>query len=854
MSQSVRQSSFARGEIAPSLQGRSDIPGYSEALARCRDFIVTPTGALMNRPGTKYIAAVKTHADRTYLVPFVYGAGSSSILEFDDLFMRVYTADAYVTEVVSPFAKADLGNLRWAQYGDVMTFTCKKADGSGAYQPRELRRGGASTWTFSTLSFAPTANFIGAPTAPTFDSAGASYNSGTTYKRGDYVTVAVSGPPTYTIKFISIADNNVGCAPATSTSQWAPAIDSNHPPKKWEWKVVQVFRDAYGQKKRTAPSAVATGASADGEPVYSDRPVVLSWTTESGGPSAYKIVGYEVFKGLNGVFGYIGETVAGTRTFKDEGFAPDFSRPPPLSTDPFVYASSAGGTTADYPELVCFFEQRRVFARTKYRPQAIFATKSDDIDNFDVSPLGVESDAMEFAVISAQRNEPRHLVPLRTLLVLGQSAEVDFSGRGNPISNSNLQPRTNSHNGSLKTPVIVADGRVLYVVERGYSVRDLFYDLQADAYQGGSLSAYASHLFAGDIAVGAASFSSVPYSIAWFAMDESAYGAPHSGCLLGLTYDVATGARAWHRHDVGGIVESLATIPGSSEDETYMVVRRTINGSTKRYIERLTSRMQYETTASVLSVYPPIFLDSWLMVNGYPGTMTVTLTGGTTWAAEEADITCTAGSAVFAAGDVGKQIVIDPGGSTECRATITGYTSTTVVTVVLDTAIPAAYQGIATTDWYFGLTTLTGLTHLEGKSVKVYGEDGVVSGPYTVTSGAITLESPLYYAFVGLPYEPLGELLDVASERSVVKSVKSASIEVVASRGLWVGEDEDHLFEWKQRTVADGYGTVPLATQTVDVSIRAGWNKGGRIVFKQKDPLPLTVVGVTREVEFGGKT
>lgn len=38
------------------------------------------------------------------------------------------------------------------------------------------------------------------------------------------------------------------------------------------------------------------------------------------------------------------------------------------------------------------------------------------------------------------------------------------------------------------------------------------------------------------------------------------------------------------------VVESIATLPSDSgEDELYMIVKRTINSATKRYIERLKS-------------------------------------------------------------------------------------------------------------------------------------------------------------------------------------------------------------------------------------------------------------------------
>jgi len=65
------------------------------------------------------------------------------------------------------------------------------------------------------------------------------------------------------------------------------------------------------------------------------------------------------------------------------------------------------------------------------------------------------------------------------------------------------------------------------------------------------------------------------------------------GTLLGVTYRREEEVVAWHKHVIGGtfnggqaIVESIATLPSDNgEDELYIIVKRTINGTTKRYVE-----------------------------------------------------------------------------------------------------------------------------------------------------------------------------------------------------------------------------------------------------------------------------
>ena len=97
---------------------------------------------------------------------------------------RVYTP-------VSPFSAADLFEINYEQSADVMTL-CHPS-----YAPRELRRSGATSWAFTTITFAPS---IGAPTGV---SVSASPASGTPVSK--YVVTAVES----TILEESVASSEV---------------------------------------------------------------------------------------------------------------------------------------------------------------------------------------------------------------------------------------------------------------------------------------------------------------------------------------------------------------------------------------------------------------------------------------------------------------------------------------------------------------------------------------------------------------------------------------------------------------------------------------------------------------------
>lgn len=89
MSYSV-QNSFAAGELAPTLWGRSDLAKYSVGLKKCENFVVRPHGGVVKRAGTKIITTSKKPCR---LVPFVFNDAGSCILEFSDKSIRVFHID-----------------------------------------------------------------------------------------------------------------------------------------------------------------------------------------------------------------------------------------------------------------------------------------------------------------------------------------------------------------------------------------------------------------------------------------------------------------------------------------------------------------------------------------------------------------------------------------------------------------------------------------------------------------------------------------------------------------------------------------------------------------------------------------
>lgn len=157
------------------------------------------------------------------------------------------------------------------------------------------------------------------------------------------------------------------------------------------------------------------------------------------------------------------------------------------------------------------------------------------------------------------------------------------------------------------------------------------------------------------------------------------------------------------------------------------------------------------------------------------------------------------------------------------------------------------YDGAAT-------TTITGLDHLEGEQV-VANADGTAVGPFTVSGGAIALDTAASKVHVGLPITCLLRTLSLdingSSVRDKQKAVKALSLLVANSaRGFLVGPDEDDA-SLTEVTPAP-WETGALATGLVELAVRSQFSDAGEVVVKHTDPLPLTINGLMPFVEIGG--
>lgn len=631
----------------------------------------------------------------------------------------------------------------------------------------------------------------------------------------------------WTTAELSLAPRIAAPASATAVSAGGEGVKQT-----WRYQVTAVLDDGNTLDESLPVTSNSIESFAD------TAAGTITWPEVAG--ATYYII-YKDSAGA-GIYGFIGR--AASTTFTDQNITAVKTDTPPSGNDPFV-------GEGNYPGAVGYYQQRLVFAGSNLNPQTVWMSKTGLFKNFGYSTPNKDDDAITFTIASREVNRVRHLLGLRKLLGLTSGGEWTFSGADTGLTAKTIQASQEGYDGSAVVPPVVVGNSAVYVQARGNRVSSFGYSLESDGFAADDLTIFSAHLFRGRELTHVA-YQKIPDSIVWYVRDD--------GILLGLTYNPTQQLVGWHWHDTDGFVESIACIPEGQEDALYMVVRRTINGVQKRYIERMASRQ-------IESIEDAFFVDSGLTYDGRnadPG-KTMTLTGGTDWLFPEVLTMKAAGHEPFTAGSVGVEYSLSADSTDEnddpekdiVRVEVVSFIDATTVSVKLLIICPESLRNTAVSTWARQVQSLKGLGHLEGKTVSILA-DGSVHPQREVVNGEILLQEPAGIVHAGLQYFSDMETLDLelkdANETIRDKRVAVTSLTILAeeSRGILAGTDKNHLYENKFER--DTYEQpVDLLTGRAEIAIANKWDGNGRIFIRQADPLPLSVLAVIPEVTIGGR-
>ena len=782
---------FRAGEISPRLEGRIDLQKYAEAVKDLSNMIVFPQGGVTRRPGTYYAGTTKD-GGQVRLINFEFSDTQAYVLEFGNLYVRIYKDGGLVTAAttaISAITKANPAVVTSTSHGmsngDRVYIT--GVVGMTEVNNREFTVAGATTNTFqlsgvnssafttygsagttgeiievtttytlaqlSTINFAQSADVLylahlsHAPAKLTRTSHTAWTLNDIDFTDGPYLDENITDTTLY-------ASANTGSVTITASASLFASTDVGRLIRFRE--ILEIHHDewvtstSYANNitvryngnvyKQTTGNTQTSGATPpvhlEGEETYGS----VDWTYQHSATGYVKITAYT------------NATTVTALVKNDTGFLPDHVVASGNATKKWSLGSFS--TTTGFPRAIGFYEERLYFASTTTQPQTIFGSVSADFENH--TPGINDDDAINVTIASDKVNVIKHLLPARFLQLLTTSAEFTLSGGAGsePVTPTNVNVLRETTFGTGDVKPLRAGNSTIIIQKGGEKVKEITFDLDTDGLLGVDLTVLADHLARGGLTDMV--WQQEPELLLWFVHAD--------GRLIGLTYDRANATIGWHEHSLGGdgVVESITAIPSGAEDQVYLTVKRTINSVVVRHIVYLKSLYFND------DVQDAFFVDSGL-----------------------------------------------------------------------------TYDGSAT-------ATVTGLNHLEGVSVTILA-DGAAHADKTVSGGTITLDRSASKIHIGYGYTSLVETLrmEAGAEDGIaqgkIKRIHGVTARFYQTVGAELGPDLNNLDRLPFRDSSMSMDqAVPLFSGDKEISFPSGYDNDAKIVIRQTQALPMTVLAIMR--------
>jgi hypothetical protein len=568
------QGTFSAGVLSPEAMGRVDIARYPHAAKRLRNIICRTLGGAQKRFGTQYLAVTKNSANKSRLIPFIISKDLAYMLEVGVNYMRVFTSAGTPVgapyEVATPWSTAQVLEMDYSSNDEAMHVF------HGDVFPYRIRRFADAQWDvsaapFSVLPFAeigdyPIAGIVLSSNTlgpgRTMSTASATFlasdvGRAVTYSGGLAIITAYTSTTLVTVE-VKILYPNVTLAGGS-------------------WNL-----DSSPQTTLTPSGAASPIGSA------------ITLTLAAAGWRVNNTIGkyVRVNGGLVKITGNASETIANglvMRVLTSLTAAPALS----WTLEDFVWNSRDG-----YPSTGTFYQQRMVAGGSKAYPQTIWASKSGEPLEF--TPGTNDDDSFSYTLLGDddQVNKINYLVASKwlTALTFGREFSI-YGGVEKPITPTNVQVDPSSKHGSAVVRPVQANKETLFVQRAGKKLIATGNSSTDDSDQSADVTTLANTITESGIA--SMAFQQEPEPIVWIALN--------SGRLVSVTLDRTLEVIAWSDHETDGAVESVAVLPSGSEEQVWMIVRRSVNGAFVRYVERMKSSWYpvYGTAAPSLDVFPP---------------------------------------------------------------------------------------------------------------------------------------------------------------------------------------------------------------------------------------------------------
>lgn len=730
---------FSKGELSPKLDGRPDLAAYFEGVRTAENWWLLRQGGLERRYGTRFITEVKTSAKDTIILPFEASVNDAFIVEVGDLYTRFYKNKAQIqvasvaVELVSPYTEAQLRAIHFTQSVDVMYMF------NEANRQRKLSRISDTSWAINPITPIPPPSFE----KDTDISLGATLTLGATSGLNILATASAGVFLNADVGRIIVVGAGRGII-ITFTDTSNVRIDiidvfaSVGPIASGSWLIRNSPQTTLDPNVKAPVGALVTLVA--GVAAFRNEDIGKFITIYGG------LVKITTRDSSTQVKGELLAEMTGTAS-ADPAAAP---------AGAWTLEVESWSVTNGFPRTGNFFQGRLGQAATPAQPTTWWLSASDDFENFAV---GIAADrAIEYTIASSRLNRLEWMLDHSDLFFGSSGAELAAqSGKTDEPFGGDVIPlvRSFTANGSAAIQAQLIANRVLFVDRSLRKIFNIAFDLEQDKNDSIELTGLADHITEGGIRLGQMAFAKRP--------DPRLFLVREDGQMIVLTFYPQEKVVGFTRLVTDGTFEAVAAIPHPAgttlhNDEVWVVVKRTINGSTKRYLEVFEDNHETLTTRSWKSL------------------------------------------------------------QTDCAV---------------------VYNGVST-------NTITGLGHLEGKTVDVI-TDGGYRGTKVVSGGQVVMAEAFTEAEAGLHYNSLGVTMRPGIEGSVIEGIPRSWNKIWARLLNTIG---GHLNGEEIQYAPSDLDSLGLFSGDRNVSGQ-GWDTNGRITFEQRLPYPMTILSLFGTLSVG---
>lgn len=833
--------SFAGGEITPELYGRLDLTKYQTGLSKALNFRVLPHGPAARRPGFRFINEAKDSTKRVRLIPFAYSADQTVLLEFGDQYIRFHVNGSTLLEPTVAITSV---------VGNVVTTTAAHGYSTGDWVYMAALSGNPARFFKITVTGAntfTTQDYWGVNTNPGLANYTAArvYTLTTPYiesdlfelryaQNSDVITIT---HPDYAARELSRTSatswtlstiNFVPTFPVPAAPTVTATIAQNQNLSPQTYVVTAVAADGVTESLASSPTTVNNNLTLAGN--YN----TITFNAVDGGAR------YNIYRKRGGIYGYIGQirpTNAGGVTALStlvRGQVLSKSRTVTVTT-----AAAHGRTTGDivriYDTGVPSFDG--VWVITVINTTTFIYT-SDVASNFTVSntgnmaltSLGIVDDNI---LPDTGRTPPENIVYLNTNVndypttVTYYEQRRWFAGTNN-AQQSIWATRNGTETNLTSSVPTQEDDALLFRIasQQQNAIQHLvpLSDLIALTI-GGEFRIFADN--APNITPTSLSIKPQGYTGA-----SSVQPALTSGSIL-YVQSQGSRIREFSYNSAGNSYVSI---------DISIMAPHLFNGYT--IVDLAFARAPTPTLWAVRS-------DGVLLGMTYVPEQQVY-----GWHQHTTDGFFESVS-VIGEGDEDVLYAV-------VRRTVNNrsvrYIERLTSEILVDQENAFFVDSGLTYEDYSGppASTISGLYHLEGKSVQVLA-NGAVHPARTVTNGAITLDTPANKVQIGLGYNSDLQTLPLAFDgapaggQGFTKNINKVAMRVTNSSLVKAGPSFAKLTEYPARDVTDPYGSPPtLKTGELRFAVGPSWNSDGMICVRQDQPLPLTIMSMALDVATGG--